>query len=368
MGFLENGNSATDGQTPWTVGPDALFAELKDLLHPQVAALALVDPRAPGPDAFLLVRGLDASAVTAWCEAGHKQDDLFQRARRRTAAAEQLNGRAGSSLLPAGLEAMVQLVPASRTSGRSWYLALARPEEPFDEQAQHLASLLLRALQAAFDYPAEPGLGRVLLGADHELVHADPRTEARFLRQPEVLDQLREQLPAVVSQRWPELDDERLHDIALDLAGQGTWIRFRRAAALTGAGIAAVAAHHWYLELRPLGKDDVPPLGALDDDRVARAVAYLSDHYRSSPTLGDVAEAVQTSPFHFHRLFVKHAGISPKHYLLRIQLMIAKWLLRATRTPIGEIASATGFASHGHFTATFHRLVGVSPSTFREQA
>src|SRR5690606_25740731 len=123
----------------------------------------------------------------------------------------------------------------------------------------------------------------------------------------------------------------------------------------------------WYLELRPLEEGDIPPVGVVEDPRVAAAIAFLTDRFASAPTLTEVAEAVQTSPFHFHRLFVRHVGLSPKHYLLRMQLMMAKWMLRATRKAIGDIATATGFASHGHFTATFHRIVGVSPSTYREE-
>ena len=45
---------------------------------------------------------------------------------------------------------------------------------------------------------------------------------------------------------------------------------------------------------------------------------------------------------------------------------MAKWMLRALRIPIGSIAEMTGFSSHGHFTSTFHRLIGVSPTEYRE--
>ncbi|MDZ4821746.1 MAG: helix-turn-helix domain-containing protein, partial [Planctomycetota bacterium] len=31
-----------------------------------------------------------------------------------------------------------------------------------------------------------------------------------------------------------------------------------------------------------------------------------------------------------------------------------------------KVASATGFSSHGHFASTFHRLIGVSPTEYRE--
>ena len=72
------------------------------------------------------------------------------------------------------------------------------------------------------------------------------------------------------------------------------------------------------------------------------------------------------SPLHFQRLYMKQVGISPKQYLMRKQLQMAKWFLRAHRIHISKVASATGFSSHGHFTSTFHRLIGVSPTEYRE--
>ncbi len=121
------------------------------------------------------------------------------------------------------------------------------------------------------------------------------------------------------------------------------------------------------LEFRPTDAEDPPAVGLLEDSRVARAAAYLADNYQQSPSLNTVADVVETSAFHFHRLFSRAMGVSPKHFLLRTQLMIAKWLLRSTSTPIGTIATETGFSSHGHFPATFHRIVGGSPSTYRDQ-
>ena len=205
-------------------------------------------------------------------------------------------------------------------------------------------------------------MGRILLGMDNQLLHADPGSEANFVREPETFRQLTEAFQPTIHQRWPELEDQTTHDLVLDLAGRPTWIRFYRAGRVDGLNV-----RHWYLELRPLSSEDVPPLGVLEDDRIARAVAYLTDNYAKAPSLTDVARAVSTSPFHFHRLLSREVGLSPKHFLLRMQLQIAKWLLSATRTPIGDIATKTGFASHGHFTATFHRLVGVSPTEYREQ-
>lgn len=360
---VENRNSASAATlAPWASESSLFVHAAREKLAFDALVLAVVDPGDPSPDSFLIAHGVDAHTLVHWCETEHKNDPMFRESRRRgRALGKTVKSRPGPPL-PSALHALVQTLPASLDGERCWYLALGRRNKPFDDASQRHASLLLRLVQVQFDHMAEPGMGRVLLGRDYRLLHADPSSEARFISDPATLRELAQELPPVIQQRWPELPRATTHDLALSLGGQNTWVRFRQ-----GSLGDDLDAHYWYLELRPLGEDDLPAVGLVEDARIAAAMAYLTDHYAQAPSLADVARAVHTSPFHFHRLFSRQVGLSPKHFLLRMQLQMAKWMLRATRTSIGQIATATGFASHGHFTATFHRIVGVSPSTYREQ-
>jgi len=139
------------------------------------------------------------------------------------------------------------------------------------------------------------------------------------------------------------------------------WVCFRRCRAVEGPG-----HEHWYLEVRSLEPDELTTVGLVADPRIAQALAFIHEQFAQAPSLADISRHVHVSPFHFHRLFTRQVGISPKHYLQRKQLQVAKWLLRQGGVPIATIAVRTGFSSHGHFTSTFHRLVGVSPSEYRE--
>lgn len=242
----------------------------------------------------------------------------------------------------------------------AWQLGVSRPKKDFTYAEIGRAALMLRLLRQAFDRVEDARMGRALTAMDGTLLDADPVTLSRFPQSQENWKMLFGQVQRIWQQRWSEPVSDAPRDMVLNIDGQATWLRIYAHGTLTAA--------HWCIEMRQLDPDDVPAVGEIDDPRVARALGYLDDHYARTPSLDEVADFVETSPFHFHRLFARHVGISPKHYGLRKQIQIAKWILRASRTPIGQIASSTGFASHGHFTATFHRLVGLSPRDYREQS
>ncbi|MEX0655224.1 MAG: AraC family transcriptional regulator [Phycisphaeraceae bacterium] len=347
MGLFHPEDEPIRPLAPWVLSDAAFWEAFQSLLACDAALLALGDPSEPADATVLSTLNLSPETVQQW------RADLGRDAE---------TADAGAALAEHG-HVLALSLSASPNSVQHWHLAVARAEQPYEPLDQQLGLIALRQLNAAFDHLDEPDLRRLLITPEHALLHADPLTEASLLRQPTLFTRLTEAFEKLVSQRWPDLADDASHNLPLLVDEQPTWARFRRL-----RPIDTPDRGPWYLELRPLAEQDAPPVGPVEDDRVARALAYLSDNYASSPTLNDVAEAVQVSPYHFHRLFVRNAGISPKHYLLRTQLMIARWLLRSTRRPIGEIATATGFASHGHFTATFHRHIGASPTAYREQA
>ncbi|MEQ2005293.1 MAG: helix-turn-helix transcriptional regulator [Limisphaerales bacterium] len=68
---------------------------------------------------------------------------------------------------------------------------------------------------------------------------------------------------------------------------------------------------------------------------------------------------------------VRHAfkaafGCSPKKMLLRLRIQQAKNLLLETRLSMKEIADLVGYPQQHEFTHTFSKMVGVSPTKWRE--
>lgn len=60
-------------------------------------------------------------------------------------------------------------------------------------------------------------------------------------------------------------------------------------------------------------------------------------------------------------------GCSPKQLLLNLRMQQAKNLLLETPLMIKEVAAQVGYPQQDEFTRTFRRLIGVSPTEWREQ-
>ena len=52
-----------------------------------------------------------------------------------------------------------------------------------------------------------------------------------------------------------------------------------------------------------------------DFARIARAIRFIDDNFRSQPRLATIAGSARLSEFHFNRLFRRWAGITPRQYL-----------------------------------------------------
>jgi AraC family transcriptional regulator len=83
--------------------------------------------------------------------------------------------------------------------------------------------------------------------------------------------------------------------------------------------------------------------------------------------LTELAEIVQFSPYHFAHVFKKTTDTSPHQYVIRCRIERAKQLIEMGDLSIALIAQTVGFASQGHFTYHFKRLVGVTPKVYLQQ-
>jgi AraC-like DNA-binding protein len=100
---------------------------------------------------------------------------------------------------------------------------------------------------------------------------------------------------------------------------------------------------------------------------IARAKQYIQEHQTEELSLGQVASAVHTSKFYFCKMFKKTTGINFTDYLSRVRTERAKTLLLNPNLRVSEIAYEVGFQSLTHFNRIFKRILGQSPTDYREQ-
>jgi Response regulator containing CheY-like receiver domain and AraC-type DNA-binding domain len=98
-----------------------------------------------------------------------------------------------------------------------------------------------------------------------------------------------------------------------------------------------------------------------------RATRYIDRRVGEELSCAAIAEKVEVSPDHLSRLFKKETGLPLSEYVIRQHMRIARELLEKTSLPVGEIASRVGYTNFSHFSETFKRTEGVSPSQYRAQ-
>jgi len=100
---------------------------------------------------------------------------------------------------------------------------------------------------------------------------------------------------------------------------------------------------------------------------ITRAKQFITDHQTEDLSLEQVAKSVNTSKFYFCKMFKKTTGINFTDYLSRVRTERAKNLLLNPNLRVSEIAYEVGFQSLTHFNRVFKRILGRSPTDYREQ-
>lgn len=98
-----------------------------------------------------------------------------------------------------------------------------------------------------------------------------------------------------------------------------------------------------------------------------RQARDLVDRRFAEPiNLDAMAEAAGFSRYYFIRAFRTAYGETPRAYLTRRRIERAQDLLRSANLTVTEICHLVGFSSLGSFSSTFSKIVGMSPTDYRQ--
>ncbi len=96
-------------------------------------------------------------------------------------------------------------------------------------------------------------------------------------------------------------------------------------------------------------------------------ISYINDTLSQSISVDELAEVVGLERHQFVLAFRLAFGTTPKQFVLSQRISRAAWLLLHTDDDLARIALSVGFATHSHFSSSFLRAMGASPSLFRRR-
>jgi AraC-like DNA-binding protein len=119
---------------------------------------------------------------------------------------------------------------------------------------------------------------------------------------------------------------------------------------------------HWRLLTGPQG-GLVRQIGLADSrvSVVARAIAWIKDHYDEVLRTEDLAAEVNLSVSSLNRHFRAATSMSPLQYQKQIRLQRARARLLADPTDVAGAGHAVGYTSASQFTREYRRMFGAPP-------
>lgn len=103
----------------------------------------------------------------------------------------------------------------------------------------------------------------------------------------------------------------------------------------------------------------------IDFERIAKAIEYMYVNYKLQPSLEEVAHHVHLSEFHFQRMFLKWAGVTPKKFIQYLSVENAKRLLKNNQLSLFDAADQTGLSGTGRLHDLFVKIEGMTPGEYK---
>lgn len=142
-----------------------------------------------------------------------------------------------------------------------------------------------------------------------------------------------------------EVDHGR--DIALDVARSMVMFMKR-------PGTQAQYSKHLAAQMAPSGN-------------IRDAQVWLLANLSASVSVDQLAEIAAMSPRTFNRHFKMETGLTPARYITECRVDAARRLLEESPLSIKVVAEKSGFGDEERMRRTFHRLLGVSPDSYRNR-
>ena len=132
----------------------------------------------------------------------------------------------------------------------------------------------------------------------------------------------------------------------VELCDQAVSVLSRRAARLEAAGRGLAVSEDWQ-KLLPL-------------------LVHIQAHLDGDLSLAALSRKAGLSPSYFHRLFKAAIGETPGDYVMRLRVERGAFRLLLHDARLVDVALDCGFQNHETFIRAFRRVLGKTPSEYRE--
>jgi len=108
------------------------------------------------------------------------------------------------------------------------------------------------------------------------------------------------------------------------------------------------------------------PRGGFAPWRSRRLAAYVDANLSGKIVIRDLAASLDMSVGHFCRAFKRTFGLPARIWIRQRRIELAQGLMLTTGASLSEIALTCGMSDQSHFTRSFRRIVGETPSSWRQ--
>lgn len=110
----------------------------------------------------------------------------------------------------------------------------------------------------------------------------------------------------------------------------------------------------------------------LPDSKVKKiipAIDYIHNYYTDPATgVAGLVRLCGLSPAYFREIFTKHYGVTPIQYINHLRIIRAKELLMSGMYTVAEVSERSGFGDESYFCRYFKKVVGMTPTEYRQQS
>lgn len=99
----------------------------------------------------------------------------------------------------------------------------------------------------------------------------------------------------------------------------------------------------------------------------SRAKYFIDRKIKTHLTVDEIAKYVSVSTGYLSRVFKEAYGMSPNQYILYAKINLAKTFLEKTQLSIHQISEELAFFDVSHFSRSFKKLTGHSPTQHKER-